>query len=79
MYTVVCWFAFVGPARRRDGFAMELNDDPNASVGGGVSFAVFGALFVVVAVFIFRPLFRANRSEPTKGPEGVGERTIVSR
>lgn len=39
-------------------YAMELNDDPNASLGGALSFTVFSVVFVVVAILVFRPLFR---------------------
>lgn len=58
MYAVVGWFALVGPAVAAMGFAMEFNDDPNASLGGAVTFAVFGAAFALVAAYLFRPLAR---------------------
>ena len=36
-------------------YAMELNDDPNASLGGALSFTVFSVVFVVVAILVFDP------------------------
>jgi hypothetical protein len=57
-YAIVGWFALVGPAVAAMGFAMEINDDPNASLGMAWVFAVYGAAFVLLAAFVFRPLFK---------------------
>jgi len=57
-YAVISWFALVGPAVAAMGFAMAINDDPNASPPGAAVFAVFGAAFAILAAYMFRPLFR---------------------
>ncbi|GAB4330381.1 MAG: hypothetical protein Kow0010_15340 [Dehalococcoidia bacterium] len=61
MFAVVTWFALVGPAVASMAYAMDVNDDPNASRGGAIAFTAFSVSFVVVAMWIYRPLFRAHR------------------
>ncbi|HZQ74728.1 MAG TPA: hypothetical protein VFB08_17580 [Burkholderiales bacterium] len=70
MYAIVGWFALVGPAVAAMGFAMEVNDDPNASLGSAVAFTIYGALFALLAAYLFRPLFRraaAGVPAPARG------------
>jgi hypothetical protein len=74
MYAIVGWFALVGPAVAAMGFAMEINDDPNASLGSAIAFAIYGAVFALLAAYLFLPLFRPPRNEveahqaPLPGP-----------
>ncbi|HWO73376.1 MAG TPA: hypothetical protein VNN21_07440 [Dehalococcoidia bacterium] len=65
MYAIVAWFALVGPAVAAMGFAMSANDDPNASLGSAIVFAVYGAAFASLAAFLFRPLFEGPAAIPT--------------
>jgi len=57
MYAIVAWFALVGPAVAAMGFAMVINDDPNASLTSAIVFPVYGAVFALLAAYLFRPLF----------------------
>jgi hypothetical protein len=57
MYAIVAWFALVAPAVAAMGFAMAINDDPNASWGSAIAFAIYGAIFALLATYLFRPLF----------------------
>ena len=60
LYTVVGWFALVAPAVAAMAITMYVNDDPNAS-GANVAFmTALGLGFVVFALVLFRPLFRAR-------------------
>jgi len=72
-YAIVAWFALVGPAVAAMGFAMAINDDPNASLPGAIVFAAFGALFALLAVLIFRPLFRSTDAVSVRGRIRAGE------
>jgi hypothetical protein len=59
MYTVVGWFALVGTAVSAMAVTMYVNDDPNAS-GGSVAFmTALGLVFALLALFLYRPLFRS--------------------
>lgn len=59
LYAVVGWFGLVGPAVAAMGIAMELNDDPTASLGSAVFLAALGLAFAGCAVWVFRPLLRS--------------------
>lgn len=60
MFAVVSWFALVGPSVATMAYAMEINDDPNASRAGAIAFTAFSIAFVAVAIWIYRPLFRTT-------------------
>ena len=65
MYAVVSWFALVGPSVAAMSYAMELNDDPNASIVDALAFTAFGLIFLGVAIVIFRPLHSASVNNPS--------------
>jgi hypothetical protein len=52
------------------GFAMEVNDDPNASLTSAIVFAAYAAAFALLAAYLFLPLLSvhgrdtATRSSP---------------
>jgi hypothetical protein len=58
MYAVVGWFGLVGPAVAGMAIAMYMNDDPNASAGVAVFMTALGLAFALLAVILYRPLFR---------------------
>jgi hypothetical protein len=58
-YAVVGWLGLVGPAVAGMSVAMSLNDDPTASTTGTAFMCALGLVFAVLAVVIYRPLFRA--------------------
>jgi hypothetical protein len=65
LYTVVGWFALVGPAVAAMAITMYVNDDPNAS-GANVAFmTALGLVFALFALFFFRPLLRARAEMPS--------------
>jgi hypothetical protein len=65
LYTVVGWFALVGPAVAAMAITMYVNDDPNAS-GANVAFmTALGLVFALVALFLFRPILRARAETPS--------------
>jgi hypothetical protein len=68
MYAIVGWFALVGPAVAAMGFAMLVNDDPNASFGGAIAFAVYGGAFALLAGYLFRPLLRMEEQDTHRLP-----------
>jgi hypothetical protein len=68
MYTIVGWFALVGPAVAAMGFAMLVRDDPNASLAGALAFAIYGAAFALLAAYLFRPLFRSAQKQHNLPP-----------
>jgi hypothetical protein len=69
MYAVVAWFALVGPAVAAMGFAMVLNDDPHASLPAAIMFAVYGAIFAALAVYLFRSFFEPIPEPPRQTAE----------
>jgi len=60
LYAVLGWFALVPPSVAAMGLVMSVNDDPYASTGQTVLLAVVSVLFVAVAAWVYRPLFRAD-------------------
>jgi hypothetical protein len=56
LYTVVGWFGLVGPAVAAMAIAMYVNDDPIASGGNVIFMSVLGGLFLLLALYVFRPL-----------------------
>lgn len=56
LYTVVGWFGLVGPAVASMAIVMYVNDDPIASGANAIFMSVLGGLFLVLAVYVFRPL-----------------------
>jgi len=60
MYVVVGWLALVGPAVASMGVAMEVNEDPNASLGKTVMFGVVAAVFVAFAARLYWPVLRSR-------------------
>lgn len=63
LYVVVGWFGLVGPAVAAMAFTMYVNDDPIASGGNTVFMSVLGGAFLLLALFLYRPLLR--RSDQT--------------
>jgi len=58
LYTVVGWFGLVGLAVAAMAITMRVNDEPNASLASVAFMSVLGAAFVMLALFVFRPLLR---------------------
>jgi hypothetical protein len=58
LYTVVGWFGLVGPAVAAMAITMYVNDDPIASGGSTVFMSVLGGAFLLLALFLYRPLLR---------------------
>ena len=58
LYTIVGWFVLVGVAVAAMAVAMQLNNDPNASSGAMVMFIVVAVVLGILAVLLYRPLFR---------------------
>jgi hypothetical protein len=71
MYAIAGWFALVGPAVAAMGFAMWANEDPNASLGSAIAFTVYGAVFAVLAAYLYRPLFMASSGQRFEVRTGV--------
>jgi len=55
-YAVVGWFGLVGVAVAAMAIAMYVNDDPNASGGNAALMVTLGLAFVLLALFLYRPL-----------------------
>jgi hypothetical protein len=70
MYVVVGWLALVGPAVAAMGIAMEVNDDPAASLGKTVMFCVAAAVFVGFAARLYWPAIRGPRTTRTRRARG---------
>jgi hypothetical protein len=63
LYTVVGWFGLVGPAVAAMAIAMYVNDDPNASAGSALLMTGLGVAFALLALLLYRPLFRPKLAE----------------
>jgi hypothetical protein len=61
-YGLIGWFALVPPSVSGMAIAMLVNDDPNASAGSTALFGIATAVFTVVAVRLYRPLFDRTTS-----------------
>jgi hypothetical protein len=61
-YGIVAWFALVGVAVAAMTITMQVNDDPAASTGQTAMFGVAAVVFVVLAVWMHRPLLAASTS-----------------
>jgi hypothetical protein len=61
LYLVVGWFGLVGPAVAAMALTMYINDDPNASGGATVFMTALGLGFVLLALYLYRPLFVVAR------------------
>ena len=61
LYLVVGWFGLVGPAVAAMAITMYLKDDPNASGASALFITALGLAFAVLALYVYWPLFRANR------------------
>jgi hypothetical protein len=57
LYAAIGWFALVGVAVAAMGVTMYINDDPEASGASIVMFGVMAAVFSVLAVRLYWPLF----------------------
>jgi hypothetical protein len=60
LYLVAGWFGLVGTAVAAMAIAMQINDDPSASVGNTIATTVLGVTFVVLAIAVYRPLRRRS-------------------
>jgi hypothetical protein len=63
LFAFIGWWALVPPSVAAMSIAMYLNQDPYASGGQTIMFVVVAALFVTVAVWLFRPLFGNKQGE----------------
>ena len=63
LYTVVGWFALVGPAVAAMAITMYVRDDPNGSAGSALFMTALGGTFVLLGILLFLPLFRTARSD----------------
>lgn len=64
-YAAIGWFALVPMAVAAMAISMEVNDDPNASVGVTILLVVAAAIFTVGALLLYAPLFRPSRAQPS--------------
>lgn len=67
LYIVVGWFGLVGPAVAAMAITMYVNDDPIASGGSTVFMSVLGGAFLLLALFLYRPLLRWSGQERMGG------------
>jgi hypothetical protein len=67
VYTVVGWFGLVGSAVAAMAIAMYVNDDPIASGGNTVFMSVLGGAFLLLALFLYRPLLRRSGQARMRG------------
>jgi hypothetical protein len=60
LYTVVGWFGLVGPAVAAMAITMYVNDDPIASGVNTVFMGVLGGAFLLLALYLYRPLLQSD-------------------
>jgi hypothetical protein len=72
MYVVVGWLALVGPAVAAMAVAMELNDDPNASMGRTVMFCAAAGVFLGFAARIYWPVLKPHKQVAKHARGGFG-------
>jgi len=63
LYAVVTWFGLVGPAVAAMAITMYVNEDPNGSAGNAAFMSVLGGLFLLLALYLYRPLARITARE----------------
>jgi len=56
LYLVAGWFGLVGAAVAAMAIAMQINDDPTATTANTILMTALGAAFVLLAIYVFRPL-----------------------
>lgn len=61
LYTVVGWFALVGPAVAAMAITMYAKDDPNGSAGAALFMTALGGAFALLGILLYLPLVRADR------------------
>lgn len=64
LYGLMGWFALVPPSVAMMGVAMLLNNDPYGTVGSVVVLSIGAAIFLILAVWLYLPLFRMESHEP---------------
>jgi hypothetical protein len=69
-YVVAGWLALVGPAVAAMGIAMEVNDDPNASLGKTVMFCVVALVFIGFAARLYLPVLGLGRQRTARHARG---------
>lgn len=77
-YGVVGWFALLGAAVTAMGIMMLANDDPDASAGLVVGFAMFTMVFAGLAAWMYGGLFGRRKAEALHRPPSCldeGERS----
>jgi hypothetical protein len=67
LYAAVTWFGLVGPAVAAMAITMYVNDDPIASGGNTAFMTVLGGLFLVLAVYLYRPLLTSRAAPVGRG------------
>ena len=60
LYLVVGWFGLVGPAVTAMALTMYINNDPNASGGTTAFMTALGLVFLLLALYLYRPLLRST-------------------
>ena len=61
LYLIVGWFGLVGPAVAAMALTMYINDDPNASGRATVFMTALGLVFLLLALYLYRSLFRSRK------------------
>jgi hypothetical protein len=83
MYAIVGAYALLGASVAGMAITMLANDDPDASFGIAAGFTVFALLFAMLAVVVYRPLFRRAPDiltvlgAPASGPNGHGSDIVT--
>lgn len=67
LYLVGGWFGLVGPAVAAMAIAMYVNDDPNSTAGSAIAMTILGLAFAMLAVAVYAPLFRSQRTQAVAG------------
>jgi hypothetical protein len=63
LYAVFAWFAFVPPSVAAMSIVMVVRDDPNAAVEEAIVLTIAAAVFLALAVRLYRPLVGRRRDE----------------
>jgi hypothetical protein len=79
LYALVGWFALVPPSVLAMAITKHINDDPMASAGDTVMFAIATTVFILVTVLLYRPLLREGASHPRRSSEPPSPRAERSR
>jgi hypothetical protein len=70
-YSVVGFFALVGPAVAAMAITMQVNDDPNAAVANVAVMSAAGLALALLGVAVYRPLLRRRAAAQPRSRAGV--------